>query len=478
MTILITDDDRRLRFYLKSLLADIVPSCRILEAQNGREMIEMCDLHRPDIAFVDIDMPYLDGLSAIEECAKLSVSTQYVILTGYSTFSYAQRCVSLPVSDYLLKPIDSEKLKSTVEKITESLSKVLNERNEKFQLKLFDSFSMWDEIGTVTGEPESEEAFYYGFVFFIDCRGTEQYSKIYKQLLKRTKEIGDSFAKNQQVYGIYNSKEGALRVIFRIDSGNPDRNVSQIAKLCGELSSDDSYVSCLYAKADSLRNIYLQCEKIEAKQYMRFGFPPANVSLLPESVPPHTAFFLSRLSDLLSAYQDADEIRYKNMINAIYSRLFSAAPKVPLEYPARYVRSVTGNSIEYGSFKAFCRALIDMSEKMFRSPGEKSPDIIDQIKDYVARNYMNNISVNVLADKLDLTPNYLSKVFHEKSGIKFIDYLTEVRIANAKRILKQNRRVSVKDVSIMVGYYSPRHFSNLFQKMTGATPSEFRKASE
>jgi len=59
--------------------------------------------------------------------------------------------------------------------------------------------------------------------------------------------------------------------------------------------------------------------------------------------------------------------------------------------------------------------------------------------------------------------------------IKFIDYLTNIRISNAKKLLISNSDVPIKEIALMVGYYSPRHFSTIFKKLTNYYPTEYRK---
>ena len=85
------------------------------------------------------------------------------------------------------------------------------------------------------------------------------------------------------------------------------------------------------------------------------------------------------------------------------------------------------------------------------------------------------ISISQIADEFGLTANYLSTLFHRKTGGKFIDYLTNIRMEAAKKLLVQNVSATVQDVALMVGYNSARHFSSLFQKQTGETPSSYRK---
>ena len=91
---------------------------------------------------------------------------------------------------------------------------------------------------------------------------------------------------------------------------------------------------------------------------------------------------------------------------------------------------------------------------------------------------MQDISVAQLASRLEMTPNYFSKLFHDRTGQTFSSYLTAQRMNQAKRILLTRQDVLVKDVAMMVGYFSSRHFADVFKKMTGLSPSEFREQGQ
>jgi two-component system response regulator YesN len=99
---------------------------------------------------------------------------------------------------------------------------------------------------------------------------------------------------------------------------------------------------------------------------------------------------------------------------------------------------------------------------------------IDQVVEYVKKNYMRDIGINTIAAILNITPNYLSSLFHKKTGRKFIGYLTELRILKAKELLAEDK-LSMEKIAAMVGYHSPRHFHKLFWKYTAQYPSEYRK---
>ena len=105
MKILIADDERMVRLSFISMCEELYPGMHeFIEARNGKEMFSLGKEQQPDLAFVDIRMPLMDGLTAIEELSGLCQQTQFIILSGYSDFAYAQKAIQLGARDYLLKP--------------------------------------------------------------------------------------------------------------------------------------------------------------------------------------------------------------------------------------------------------------------------------------------------------------------------------------------------------------------------------------
>lgn len=94
------------------------------EATNGEDALELVRLSNPDLVITDIRMPVMDGLEFIRlSKERLRSSAKFVILSGYDDFSYAKEAMLYNVSDYLLKPIDSEELESVVSKLASLIKK-------------------------------------------------------------------------------------------------------------------------------------------------------------------------------------------------------------------------------------------------------------------------------------------------------------------------------------------------------------------
>ncbi len=102
-----------------------------------------------------------------------------------------------------------------------------------------------------------------------------------------------------------------------------------------------------------------------------------------------------------------------------------------------------------------------------------SKDVLVQIKQYIEEHFMENITLQQLSEIFYLHPNYLSRLFKEKSGKKFVDYLTGVRMENAKELLAHSS-LKINDIGPMVGYETPKYFRKIFKETTGMTPKEYR----
>lgn len=481
MKILLADDDKLIRYSLKSMLAEI-PDFEfiITEASNGLEMIRRCNEYDPHIAFVDIRMPHLNGIDAIKECKKVSPDTEFVIITGYSDFEYAQKCISLGVSDYILKPVEAEYLSTIIKKLQEKLSHQRTQKNNQFQLYMHDYFLApnHDVPKPAINEIGNFPTYcYLSFAIFIDCANDPKvYNEICSNLTLKIKALGNQLITRNMYYSIIYSPEGFLRVVLRVPSREIGNIKSKMEQLCRKISTNCSKIYLFYSSHTSIRSVYDACEKIEEYQYIRMGMKSCDAILI-DSIDfiNLELYFYKNLYSLITAFLEANEGLYTHSLNIIYRYYCDKETAFPLDNIAAYVKSILGIEVSTESFKTFMKSFILFSDKMYHNLEYKVTEKIDGILEYIQHSYMNDISINQIASKFDLTPNYVSKLFHDKTNTKFIDYLTNIRISNAKKLLISNSDVPIKEIALMVGYYSPRHFSTIFKKLTNFYPTEYRK---
>jgi two-component system response regulator YesN len=99
--------------------------------------------------------------------------------------------------------------------------------------------------------------------------------------------------------------------------------------------------------------------------------------------------------------------------------------------------------------------------------------MMEKAVDYIEQNFKEAITLEKTAEYVNLTPFYFSKIFKERMGVTFIDYLTELRINYAKEEMKSPEK-SLKEICFDAGYKDPNYFSRVFKKITGDTPTEYR----
>ena len=99
---------------------------------------------------------------------------------------------------------------------------------------------------------------------------------------------------------------------------------------------------------------------------------------------------------------------------------------------------------------------------------------LENSKEYINENFRSDISLDDVSREVDISPYYFSKLFKQETGKNFIEYLTEIRLKNARELL-QDSRLSIKEICAQSGYSDPNYFSRIFKKYEGVTPSEFRE---
>jgi YesN/AraC family two-component response regulator len=126
-SVLIADDESIIRKGLKSFVEREEGFEVKGLAEDGQDALMLAEEVKPDLCFVDINMPFMNGLDFIERLTKVSPDSICVVITGYDDFGYIQRALRLHVKDYLLKPISEEDFKKLMERLREILKYRKNE---------------------------------------------------------------------------------------------------------------------------------------------------------------------------------------------------------------------------------------------------------------------------------------------------------------------------------------------------------------
>lgn len=464
MKILIADDEKMARLSLQSMLEELYPDENRYEfAVDGADMLNKLDSFAPSIVILDIKMPRLSGLEALEQCRRDYPDTMFIISSGYSDFEFARKALSLGVTEYLLKPVDIESLKAAVEKAKEMLNKQDSLRQNAFDGAVYgylaDEADYEDNASLFNSLSGSYKLFYI-------CRDGSCEPDTSRMLLRQITHFCVEASNSDDLFSCHYLPSGKLCLIL-----NSDRKITY-RRFFTQLCESNKYgVITVFCDEDfSIRNIRQKVENLEELSSIRcLGLAGGLIdcNLLPANIQSEGMLNFARTTEeFFTAYtyspsESEDSINALREREAEYRLLYDTLPKSAL---SSYFFKVTGAREDLSDYDAFLEAMSKLVHDFRKSEYDDSVDIIKRAKKYVSDNYKSGISISEVADALSLSPAYLSRLFHSKTGEKYIDYVTRVRMAAAEKIFKDHPGISTKKVAEEVGYFSTRHFKEMYTR--------------
>lgn len=123
MKILIAEDEQRVRQGLCRLISGLDGAYEVVaQASNGNMALELILQLKPDLVFMDMKMPFMDGLSVIKAVRSRGINTEFVVVSAYADFDLAQQSIELDVAGYLLKPLTKEEAEVVLKKVESRLA--------------------------------------------------------------------------------------------------------------------------------------------------------------------------------------------------------------------------------------------------------------------------------------------------------------------------------------------------------------------
>jgi two-component system response regulator YesN len=494
MRILIADDEYLIRASLISMLYELnLPIHSLQEAATGEQMVNLVRQDLPDVAFVDIRMPGLNGLEAIKAAKTLSPQTKWFILTGFPEFEYAHEAIRLGVSGYLLKPISPAELKKILDDFAEEGKKQKIAQNNQFEREMMALL-----YGLTSLEFEEFESFvsraqFTGAIFYFDSyllekvRAERQFA-----FCRSIQRIINENLDHQHRLALIVLPNGELASAAAWDSIQEEHARLSVQK----------YFKALESQVQQLSGMDMAITVIKTKDSLTYPDFLAELEHLQELVPLRVFCELGRLLDvnnlsqhtkhpdrkelaaqiqsLCRSYRDRNQLNYikslEHLKKTVQRDMFRISER-QRENIVTFLNQSIGTQLSAGqSTKQWVQAL-EQYDLLFPASLPKdefqNTDIVDQVIAFMHENYMANIGIGQIAERLNITPNYLSTLFHKKTGINFLTYLKKIRMLKAKELLT-DPNVQVHQVAEQVGYFSPRHFARLFAEHYGCLPSEYR----
>lgn len=515
-TILIVDDDlSTVDMLCHQIDWEQLGFSRILRAYNGQMAIDQILEHKPDVVLCDIEMPVKDGIEVLRWIRGNGIDALFILLTCHESFDFARDSISFNAFRYLTKPCDLEEISRTIAEAAAKLAAKAPPRDIKSNSEIMHKFY----IGELPKEKERLSKLLAKNVLTpIDL------DSAYRLVLSAVdltqsgqQDWQDEMIKyafrhlmRDAVLELYNTDYsfctefgGFYNVVMFVSTQRFDEptllcNCRKALQVCRRelncipsiLVSDPMYlwqVSESRGKLESmLSRLLIYPGQVETVRTMAASSPAPVIG--PDEVKIRKymdGWELAAIIDYLDGYLDEMlatnaknggqvlHIARQKLLQIFYSFMadLHIGAEAVFNDPDLYA---IGSKAEH-SKKALLRfveaALVRLRE--LSSENQHAP-VVKQAIRYIEQNYTYDISRDDIAKAACVTPNYLSKLFHEASGKTIREYISDCRLREAQRLLKYTNK-PISDIAISTGFGNISYFSTLFRKKYKMSPFEWRK---
>lgn len=520
MKLLIADDEIDVREGLRYILDWSELGFYICgEGKNGEDALEQILTTVPDVVLMDIRMPKLSGLEVIRQAREQGFAGKFIILSGYSDFSYAQEAMKFGVTSYLTKPIDEDELEKAVTEAKDSLMSEQDAQKKLVQYRTKARDSILQDVllnkadytyldyhdimlessvyQVVIYTNYNQESFQtaWDFADILRLANKNHNSLDYVKLenhniillkgtfaLNRFQELLSRYISQPQkgspldslflTYGrpvysaeqIHLSYEDAKALMKRRFFCNFNQHVLGYTEL-PEHQQNPS-VSPSFGNADSpvpaaaIEDIY--SERIA--NYIQSG----NLHMLMDVLDKlkKDLYYTTVEVPILKHYLADIMIQVKSVITHTYGMT-----NIPIPNNAAIISTIEETCYLY-EIMQFFTIQFEMYMNAIGSPSRDS--VMDGILNYIEHNYQENLKLGTIAELFGYNSSYLGKVFNKTTGKNFNSYVDEIRIENSKKLLMEEQ-YKVYEIAQMVGYTNVDYFHKKFKKYVGMSPAEYRK---
>lgn len=480
----------------------------VATAFNGAQAFAKFQQFRPQIVITDIKMPIMDGIALIQKIREVDQQVLLLLLTAYADFSYARTAIQLGITDYIIKSeITAQSMEKLLTRLRASIEKQRKNRSILTDTMLETFFSQPDT--EAPGEAEEMLRRQYAFLvlerdapLMLDgsqppLRGRLTRAAL-KQLLSEQPYPDLSFAStcslNQQRTLLAlrtpdNSAFHAYELMYRsalllhdalAESDGGDWAVYLAMRpmsfydLRRLLQNNADIFTRKYFKP---RGALLVLERLPAGGAAAPRFDKAEFeNALEQADGAAAAAFLQRLYDGLAASGDAEALLTAS--RELYYILQRSAELLP-EQARGPVLSPESEAVHWHTASDLCKWLTERTQELLSArTTDRRAAYSRTVSDAIAHVYAHyaepELSLNDIADELHLSVGHLCLLFKQETGVTLKNYITDVRMEAAKRMLRSGH-AKIYEISTAVGYQTSQYFSQVFYKKVGMFPAEYRK---
>ncbi|MDE6847674.1 MAG: response regulator [Lachnospiraceae bacterium] len=484
-TVLIVEDEKLIRQGIRTMIQRSgVPVEVIMECSNGEMAFEILQSQKVDVMFTDIRMPKMTGIELVQKIQELPDKPIIIAISGYADFSYAVEMLRLGAREYLLKPLEREKLWDIMKKLEQELalsrensrtSKRLGHQQLKY-LMLNEKITE-EELNTMQTEYESEFDLHAYYVYALNPKEIKAAEEKYIYL------------HNVEGFDVYLVSDKNAQLLLKNELVQEYVGASMLHGGIRELRA--AYQEAVDARCHAFCSNRMLYRAGEAGKRIPEDFYEQGQKLIGEELK-------------LQRVQLLGTDKTEELVKA-WNGLFYAVKNewiAPVDFAGcmddffREVKKTYRNMLtddedslrrlaEYYSFPTlaiwqteFMEWLLDLHERInSRFDTNKNQQKIKQAIDYIQENYDKDLNMAVVSNHISMNYSLFSYLFKEYTGSNFVNYLKGIRMQEAKKLLAETD-LRIIEISAKVGYDNEKHFMKIFKASCGVSPSEYRKNAQ
>ena len=520
--LIIVDDEPLVQIGMETMVDYSLLGIEVVgTASNGQMALEMIKDLEPNIIITDIKMPVMDGLELVEECNKvLPNPPQFIILTSFEEFDYVRRAMRSNVVDYIVKmELNADLLVKTLKKAIDILNKSKTSiQKDQYTSDVFINRFLNRLLNNLFySEQDINEKLYR---FNLDFSGNA-----FLSVAAKIDHVSLDSLDHQEIYNLYISvinmakitlskylkgyivacSQTTFGIIMCFESEENIRKtcqkaLSHIRELCiryfnvhlrfgvGRQVSSLLRLSSSFYDAQNALEYYTGSNEIIS--FYREGdcVPPAIptidvIQVNKEVIKALEAFDLPGFSQIIekliyniehgiTIIEDSINV-ISGIIHLIINNLDDGEKLLRegfIEYPKSYqsIYSLTNKDDLILYLDKLSKCILGKLEEQKDNPQNR---IVLAAKDYIQKNIYQKLTLNDVAEAINISPNYLSSIFKKNNTHGFNDYVTIMKVRKARELLSK-KTLKVYEVSDMLGFNSPYYFSTVYKKITGVPPTD------
>lgn len=527
LKVLICDDELLICELLQRLIPWEELGFEIIDiVYNGKDALEKIYAKKPDVVITDVRMPDIDGLELVKIVSDKQLPIKFIMISGHRQFEYAYTAIKYNVEDYLLKPIKGQelcaillKIKSLYEKNAEAKQKLEISRNVIHE-KLLESILSCQKLSNSFTEINRQYGFHFQpgifFVAVVDFDYLSSLHEISEQQKKYIHEktitrIIDILLEECFDYA-YITKGSQTVLLLNIQPEN-----SRFSNLKNKLLQALSHQNMILDFADVYKTTLCFGQAVYTPEMLSTSWETAKY--LSESrmllgcggyleykqqphsdINPEKLFPLSQWEKLATIIQHLDIVEFQSWIHSLIDEVKSASKmdtaisyktgqyfiqkfnfycqKYDYQIPVSLSEKLIPPNLPMYQFRMYWNTIENTVTDIFTLLTQSSTNTVSmavqKAKYYIAEHLADTISLDSVAEIVNLNPAYFSFLFKKETGKNFLEYLTECRMSKAKSLLSDTN-LPITEIANQAGYYDTKYFSKLFKKSCHISPKQYRQ---